>query len=314
MFDGLLYCRLFIPPGSYGLSWKVGSNNVEFERGSSPGDYYNDEYLWTKALVQIERRLRSALGDFARYNRFVEKNLPFSCRAGKVQRRLTWPKNARPPLPLRQIRQLESVLDAAKNLSPLGAVTLSHYLNTVAIAYDAVFKELRPLSPLEKYKKKADGRHGGLLDLPPEDPEAFSKWFYSRQWAGTHPWEIVFGYPHGIMLSPHYHEESRLWNYVMWVDSLGWYASAAWMAIALCKHKIPFEFHGQKEVTDALKGIDEVDICPDLYAVHYDDLKKKRPDALRFIRWDPIPQLSPITPDQTARISQTEAARGMQTG
>ena len=86
------------------------------------------------------------------------------------------------------------------------------------------------------------------------------------------------------------------------------------MAIAMGKHEIPFEFHGQREVTDALKGIDDVDVGPDLYSVHYDDLKKQRPEALRFIRWDPVPLLGPITPDQAARISQAEAGRRTPSG
>lgn len=59
-------------------------------------------------------------------------------------------------------------------------LTLSQYLKTAAIAYDAGFKELCSFSPLQKYKKKADGRHGGLLDLSHHDADAFDKWFHSR--------------------------------------------------------------------------------------------------------------------------------------
>lgn len=309
LYDGVLYCRLYIQTGSYGLSWEVKTGAVEFEGGSSAGGYHNGEYLWSKALVQIEGRLKSAIKDFSRYNRLVEKKLPLSCRTGKIQRRLTWPRNAKPPLSFRQISRLEKTVDDVKNLPRLEFMTLSRYLETAAIAYDAGFRELRAHSPLAKYKKKADGRHGGLLDLPTDDPEAFFKWFHSSQWAGTHPWEIVFGHPHGIMISPHYYQEDRSWNYVMWVDSLGWYVSAARMAIALGEHRVPFEFHNHKEVLEALKGIDEVDVGSDLYAVHYDDLKKQRPDAVRMIRWDPIPQMGPITPEQMARVSQAEAAQ-----
>ena len=309
LYGGVLYCRLFIPPGSYGLSWNLESNEVKFEREFSLGDYYNAEPLWTQALTQIERRLKAALKDFARYNRFVEKKLPLASRTGKIKRRLSWPKHAKSPLPLRQMRRLEQVLEEAKGRPLLEKMTLSRYLNTVAIAYDVAFKEFRPLSPLEKYKKKADGRHGGLLDLRPDDSEAFSKWYHSSAWSGTHPWEIVFGHPHGIMISPHSDEGNHQWGYSMWVDSLGWYTTAARMAMALGEHKNPFELYDQKKVLDALKGIDEVDVGPGLYEVHYDDLKKKRPDALGFIRWDPVPPLSPVTPDQVARVSQAERAR-----
>ncbi|MCB4756883.1 MAG: hypothetical protein LHV69_07630 [Elusimicrobia bacterium] len=304
IYDGTLYCRLFISPGSYGVSWKIGSDVVEFERGFATGDYYNDEHLWSKALAQIERRFKSAIKNVSAYNRFVERNLPLSCRTGKIMRRFTWPKHVKSAIPIRRIRYLETILKEAKNRPPLQQMTLSHYLDTTAIAYDAGFKELRPLSPLQKYKGKADGRHGGMLDLPPHDPEAFSKWFHSRAWAGSHPWEIVFGHPHGIMISPHYHQENRSWIYWLWVDSLGWYATAAKMAMALGEHKIPFEFENSKDVLDALEGLDEVDVGPDLYSVHFDELQQQRSDALARIQWDPIPQIALVTPDQKERIER----------
>ena len=90
----------------------------------------------------------------------------------------------------------------------------------------------------------------------------------------------------------------------MWVDSLGWYVAAAKMAIALGERRIPFEFHDGQAVLSALKGTDEVDVGPDLYSVHYEDLKQTRREALRLIRWDPIPHLAPITPDQTERVGE----------
>jgi hypothetical protein len=65
-----------------------------------------------------------------------------------------------------------------------------------------------------------------------------------------------------------------------------------------------FRIPSTKEFLDALKGVDDVEVGPDLYAIHYDSLKKERPDSLRFIRWDPIPALAPATPDQTARIAK----------
>jgi hypothetical protein len=104
------------------------------------------------------------------------------------------------------------------------------------------------------------------------------------------------------MLSPRLGQEGDRWGFALWVDSPGWYADAARMALALAEKKFPFEFSNQKEVLDALKGVDDVDVGPDLYALRFDDLKRARPDALRSIRWDPLPRLGPITADQAARI------------
>lgn len=70
-----------------------------------------------------------------------------------------------------------------------------------------------PLSPREQHEAKADTRHGGLLGLKEDDPEAFRAWFASRVWSGSHPWEIVFGHPHGILLCPIPGDRGR-WRHV----------------------------------------------------------------------------------------------------
>jgi hypothetical protein len=92
----------------------------------------------------------------------------------------------------------------------------------------------------------------------------------------------------------------------MWTDSLGWYVTAARMAIALARHKIPFEFQNQSAFLDTLRGRDEVDVGPDLYRVKYDELKKQRPESLAYIRWDPIPQISPVMDGRLTRMKKAE--------
>lgn len=306
LFRGTLYASLFIAPAWHGLSWKVGSDEVAFERGLSSGDHRLDESQWAEALAQIERRLESALKGFEAYNRRVERLLPPTCRTGTIQRRLTWPRAAKPPLAAREAKQLTEAINARAGSPPPEEVTLSMYLETVAVAYDAVFKDLRALPPVEKYLRRADGRHGGLLDLPPHDAGDFSEWFHVHKWSGTHPWEIVFGHPHGIMISPRPATEARGWRFSLWVSSEGWYAAAARMAGALALRRIPLEFHDCKKVADALRGVDEVEVGPDPYAVSYQEIEETRPDALRSIRWDPVAQLGPITPEQMSRVEAAE--------
>ncbi len=309
LYAGVLYCRLLIPPGSYGLSWNIGSHEVIFERDTLTGDYDNGNELWNKALTQIAHRLTSALKNGSRYNRFVEQRLPLTCRWGKIRRALTWPRRATRPVSLRQLQHLEKALGEATKCPRLRRMTLAQYLNTAAVAYDAGFRELRAFSARQKYQKKADGRHGGLLDLPRHDATAFDQWFHSPAWAGCHPWEIVFGHPHGIMLSPRYHQEHRAWSYWLWVDALGWYVTAARMAVALRAHRIPFELQNHRGVLDALYGRDDVDVGPELSMVNYSELKRQRPASLASIRWDPIPEIRPIAPDQLTRIKHAERPR-----
>src|SRR6478672_7667006 len=84
-------------------------------------------------------------------------------------------------------------------------MTLELFLKYCAVAYQAnpaTFEESGfgkkerfkfGLSGLEYYRLYADGRHGGLLDIDPKSPEAFSEWYNSKKWQGCHPWEIYRG-------------------------------------------------------------------------------------------------------------------------
>lgn len=154
-----------------------------------------------------------------------------------------------------------------RNVRPV--MNLTHYLTTVAIAYKAVFSIsdwLRHVSrytqsrfaalssesadifltrsPLEQYQMLADGRHGGLLDLPPDDCAAFEAWYKSHERCGEHPFEILAGdNNHGVMLRVDLQRDGRNgWEYELSVHSLEFSVLAARMAILLDRARVPFEF------------------------------------------------------------------------
>lgn len=78
------------------------------------------------------------------------------------------------------------------------AMTLNRFLEYCRVAYQAnpaTFRKLgfRPgLSGREYYKRYADGRHDGLLEISPRSTGAFERW-YKRGCRGGHPWEIYRG-------------------------------------------------------------------------------------------------------------------------
>lgn len=117
---------------------------------------------------------------------------------------------------------------------------------------------------------------------------------------GSHPWEIVFGHPHGIHLYPT--EEDAGWSYRLAVSTEALYAQVARMAIALDRAAIPFELHEGARVQRALAGQDEIEVGPRYPAVQWAALLEVRPDALPHIRWDPISKRAPVTPPQAERI------------
>lgn len=290
-YENELYCSVEIGWSTFTLLWKVGSDEVGFEDSPfSSSGHGNGPELWEDLLEQVERRLRSAIMNPAAYNRRVARLFPFECRTGRIQRRLTWPKSARRPLSTRESERLQRALERGRCAPSWSSLSLRRYLEVASMAYDAVFDELGSRSPLEKYQSKADRRPGGMLDLPPDDTSAFERWHSSREWAGAHPWEIVFAHPHGILLSPLL-EEHR-WRFLLSVDTLGLYADAVRMAIALGDGDVPFELFQATEISAALRGEDEVEVGPFYGQISFEELEHRRRGASARVEWDAPPTLS----------------------
>lgn len=311
LYRGQLYASVNTGGRSWNeLHWKLGSDQVELppnERGFAP--WPNDELLWRDVLGQVQRRLAWGLANPDRYNRHQDRYVPMERRTGHILRRYTWPLGLGPALPAAELNALEQVVLHGQNHPPRPALSVARFLSDAAVAYDAAFEDLRALPPLAKYRRRADSRHGGMLDLPDEDEDAFRQWFRSRSWQGAHPWEIVFGHPHGVHLYPQLDEQTGHWSYALTVSEEGLYPAAARMAVALDAAAIPLTFPSGKRVLAALRGEDEVEVGQSYPAVAIGPLLESRPDALQHIRWDPLPTLQHIAPDQVERLKKAEEAR-----
>ncbi|MBI4601917.1 MAG: hypothetical protein HY721_08140 [Planctomycetes bacterium] len=303
LYDHHIYATVTLGWRDHRLTWHVGTDEVRLEGGGG-WTSWSDEELWRRVLEQVVRRLREAVRRPDRYNRRVERLLPLACRTGKIERRLTWPPGRRPPVAAARIAKLERRLPEAAGRSGLPELTLSRYLKTAAVALDAAFDDLEGLSALQKYRKRADTRHGGLLDVPARDGQAFAKWYRSPAWRGCHPWEIVFGHPHGILLSPL--EKEGKWSFWLSVDTLGFYVEAFQMAEALAKAGVPFKFHDAPGVLAALRGADLVEVGPFYGQIGLEDLEQARPGARKLVRWDPLTPIALAGDEDTKRIEHVE--------
>jgi hypothetical protein len=293
-----------MPDRDSSMVWDLRSRRWEIESPLPLGFRHNPEEFWRKVLTQVNRRLISALKNPSAYNRMVEARLPFACRTGKIQRAFTWLEGEEPEIDEGTLQKLESMLSFVELSTRIKKLTVADYLNTASIAYDAAFKDMASFSPVEKYNSRADGRDGGMLKLPPNNAKAFTRWFNNSQsWAGTHPWEIVYGNPHGVMLSPRRDEKTSTWSFDFSVHTESLYAIAVKMAIALAQQAIPFGFYNSAKVVEVLRGEDMVDVGPDRQALEFEQLKAIRPDSIEHIQWDPIPQISAISADQLHRLS-----------
>jgi hypothetical protein len=293
-----LYCSVELGWSTATLVWNIGSNKVAFEGDASFGlGFYNGPELWREVLGQVLGRLKRAVQNPAAYNRHVARHLPARCRSGRIRRRLTWPKASPKPISKGDLGRLENALERGKRARSWRSMSLHRYLGVAALAYDAVFDDLKDLDPREKYGRRADRRHGGMLDLPPQDSAAFERWYSSREWLGSHPWEIVFAHPHGVLLSPHC--EGRAWRFFLSVDTLGLYIETARMAIAIGEAGVPFEVLHANEIIATLRGEDLVEVGPFHGQLALDELESRRKGVARQVAWDPPPLLRLRNPDQS---------------
>lgn len=272
------------------LTWTVGTTEIQFE-GTPPigSTVLNDELLWGRVLEQVERRLRTAVENEAAFNARVARQLPPTSRTGLVLRKFTWAPRAPAPMSSAQLAKLHRALEQAHQAPPMRRLSRHTFLRTAAVAYDAAYPELRRIAPAEKYRRKADGRHGGLLGLGLRDAPAFRRWVGSRKWSGSHPWEIVFAHPHGILLTPRL-EEGR-WRFWLSAGTVGLYVVAARMAIALGEANVPIELVDETKVLAALRGEDAVEVGPFYGQLSLDELESARPGATSKVVWNEPPRL-----------------------
>ena len=321
---GRLDCRMEIGTSNwFELRWVVGGQEVELppEESCIPR-FVNGPELWGRILQQTRQKLIQALESPSEYNRYVEDNIPIEARRGLILRRLLWAKDGPPPLSTKQVEafcraaergriheQAPPAEDELPQLSsnttpPRSRLTRRQYMADAAVGYDAVFPDTRSLGTEEKYRRYADGRHGGLLFLAENDQDGFRAWFHGSSRHGSHPFEIVEGVPQGIHLYVQHNEHEKSWSYSLTVSEFTHYANAARMLLAFDAAGVPVAFPASQAVAAALRGDDDVRVGFGPSAIHVSDIEASIVDQ---VRWDALPQLFPLRDDgASGQVAQAE--------
>ena len=212
------------------------------------------------------------------YNSYIRETLPYKFRTGVISAKEYW--KLYPDAEARHFETLsrEECAEFAKLLSenatdsgykPSGRIremTVNKYLEISKLGYDANKLEgYETKTPLEMYKRHADGRDGGLLNLDPDSPKAFDEWFdIPDKWVienPSHLWEAIAG-----------SSRTRLHLY-MHKDEGGYFLSLAQnefccpeeavrFYIALRKNGIPVYFYDGAQIDKYLSGNGKIGIIP----------------------------------------------------
>lgn len=168
-------------------------------------------------------------------------------------------------------------------------ICLNDYLETASTCYKASYLEkTRKLTPLEMYKKWADGRHGGMLDIKnASSKEEFTHWQEHGAWMGSHPFEIVFSWHrHGIHLYPPRKETKK---YALRVTNYAYARDYVKMADALMKKEIAFQPMDFQEVLDYLSGETLFKVNEyDEHSFDYIPSREYRKKYFKHIKWDEL--------------------------
>ncbi len=166
------------------------------------------------------------------------------------------------------------------NKAIIESMTMVDFLGYCDICYDANdYANYSPdASPMEKYRVMADNRHEGLLDLPPDDPDAFAAWHRNRA-GGGHPFEICRG-ENATHISLHVTEYQNGWQLFLHGFSVARVVETAKMAIALFERGVPFVLTYKDEMQRMLEGEDFVGIVPDDIGLGYDHKEFPKEDKV----------------------------------
>lgn len=260
------------------LIFTLNGKNKQIE-GKNDGDHEIHAFL-DGLLTHVAREITNLLKDPSGWNSYVQKNLSFNLRVGKIKRGVLWQIFGKEAvrfdkqLGKRRIAKLKKYI-AASN-SPgysriLDRVTADDFFRFCEIAWDAndYFKgDRKKMTSREKYTAMADGRDGGLRLITGDTTEAFRDWYHEGGWRIGHPWEICRG-GNSTHISLSVYPEGSGWRMSLSGSSSVRVVETVKIATALYDRGIPFELIQKEEVLRMVTGEDDVGIVPEYVFPRY---------------------------------------------
>ena len=219
---------------------------------------------------EVNRCVDWLQADEAGYNQYVNEKLSYDRRTGKIFRQKLWEifpfdkKRITKGLLKEDVKILKKIANQSNNkeeMNYLTEMTAGKFLDYCKMGYEAnnYFKG-RELSSVEMYRAMADGRHEGLIEIDPDSPEAFAKWYQEAR-LGGHPWEICRG-GNSTHISLYVEYKTGKWFLRLAGSSSVRVNETVKIAIALYNNNIPFYLWQAEEIYKMVCGTDYIGIVP----------------------------------------------------
>jgi len=292
-------------------------------------DHYQLAAIWEPLIVAACKWLRVVRKDWIKANKRIQLEYPFHYRYGiaphaLIRVSLTDIYRLDQELGRNRIRKFVRLVEdgfflRAENTA-VSTMTASDYFRYCKIAYIAGKRKDDTiddsLSGREMYKRFADGRHEGLLDIDPSSEQEFADWIdgkHPKRGFGGHPWEIKRGgnttHIDLTVSRPSLHRQEGF-KIELRGESIGRMAETVRMFLAIHEAKLPIAIANPEGVRKRLLAQDNIGIIPgyaslhranqhfgqdkDVFDVlHYDDLGRFKRRITPFITWEPLPVLRP---------------------
>ncbi len=300
--------------------------------GPSSWNIEDDTFLakkWGALISSALKWLKTVRRDWVKANKKVQFEYPLNCRYGIAPNALI--KNSLPEIyrldkelgkmrTRQMIRLVEDGFFMRSENTELPTMTAADYFSYCKIAYLAGKRKGEAvdesLSGREMYKRYADGRDEGLLDIDETSEQEFADWIdgtHPKRRGGGHPWEIKRGgNTTHINLSvgrPSYYQKEGF-KFELHGEAIGRMVETMKMLLAIHKASLPISIYDPEGIRKRLLGQDNIGIVPhystlhranqhfkkeeDVYDVlYYDELGRFKRRITPFIRWEPLPILKP---------------------
>jgi len=206
------------------------------------------------------------------YNEYIDKNLPYSKRFGKILREDYWrifpevKEGHLKNIDRDEVARFSALIEKQTEDDPedrLPEMTAGLFFDVCRLGYEANdYKGIDESTPKELYRAHADGRDEGLLKLDGSSAEAFDRWYHDQTRYGGHPWEVCRG-GNSTHISLYVCHDEKGWWFSLEGSSWGRSVETVKFYLALINHKVPVLLRDGLSLAAMLTGMDYIGIVPE---------------------------------------------------